>query len=153
MEAQKVDQKPRRMSDMIFAPGFTIEIQMEHTPIPKVLDQEMVITLLMGIDKRNPWFEPNNIGPRVPDPIIIAWVATDGSSKLRCTHLDSDITEKHFDAYLRYIQTIGKLLCLYLEKFGVTHVSVLLDLTACIKEFSVHSERIEGKSSGGGPML
>ncbi len=153
MEAQKT-QKPRRLSDLSFEPGFSIEIQMQHEPLPKMLNKEMVLTLLMGIDKCNPWYAPNN-APNDPDPVQPAWISFCGtSSKLRCTHERSVLRENQLGAYLRYIQTIGKLLFQYLECFGVTHVSVLLDLVTLVRVFSAkdNEQTIPGAGGGGGLM-
>jgi hypothetical protein len=153
VEAQK-DPKPRRMSDLSFEPGFIIEIQMDFIPALKLLDKEMVLALIAGIDKRNPWFS-SVLGDGEPDPIEIIWVSDTafGGGKLRCTHERSVIYEKHLDAYLRYIQNIGKLLFQYLESFGVTNVIVLLELTTLVKVFSVRDrELILGSSSGGKKM-
>lgn len=144
MEAQKT-QKSCRLSDLRFEPGFSIEIQMQHEPLPKLLDKEMVLTFLMGIDKRNPWYAPNDL-PNDPDPVqasLIHFCAT--SIKLRCTHERSVLRENQLDAYLRYIQTIGKLIFQYLECFGVTHVSVSLDLATLVRVFSA-------PGAGGGLM-
>lgn len=153
MEAQKVDQKTKRLSDLQFSPGFTITFQLDLKNPPLPLDPEMVLSLIVGIDKRNPWYPPNDI-PNEPDHIVVRWIGPgiSGGGEVRCTHERNIIREKHLDAYLRYIQVIGEHLCKYLKSHGVLHVEVQLDLTSHVKEFSTHHVA-SGKECGGGGLM
>jgi hypothetical protein len=133
VEAQQTETKPKRLSELSFEPGFKLEFTVDNQWHTKELDREMVMSLIAGIDKRNPWYAPND-SSGVPDQLELRWI--EGKKSVRCTLERSVLKEQHLDAFLRYIQNIGRLLCVYLAPFGVLHTEVLLDLTSYICAFT-----------------
>ena len=136
MEAQTDSPKWKRLSELQFEPGFTMSIHLVISPNQRPLDKEMALSLLVGIDKRHPWFPPSDVlGEH--DPIVASWKENNGSGggNICCTHGRSVIREKHLDAYLRYTQEIGARMFQYLSNHGVSEIDISLDLSSHVRGF------------------